>query len=359
MNQSDLAIATEKLIESVLNIWPISHWGNAPIVVGVSGGADSVALIRILADLKQRHCLTNQLCVAHVNHGLRGQESDQDETFVRDLAKSLSEPFYPMKMDAKNHPEDSGEAFLREQPSYAFFRQLASETGARHVVFAHHRDDQVETFLFRLFRGSSLSGLCGIPSARELGPGTTLIRPFLKTPKSDLLTYLILLQQPNREDWSNHESIYTRNFVRNELLPLLDQRFGRGVAERLSLLQDEMSELDDFLMNFLKTLPTPIESSHVYSDRLGSFKVTVNLNVLSKWPKWGQRRFFSELWKTNGWPMQAMTRKHWQQLADLVVGDRATDEEKLQLPGGVTGCRQNERLLLTHKVTPFGDASSL
>src|SRR5262245_32292513 len=201
--------------------WPPEAWRDVTILVAVSGGADSVALLHALAQL--RTAGEGRLIVAHFNHRLRGAESDGDQAFVEELAARLGLAVVIGRRDGgtDERPDAADEESLRES-RYAFLRLESGVHGARYVATAHTADDQVETVLLNILRGTGLAGLAGIPRVRPLAEATTLIRPLLGVSRGEILGYLASLDQPFREDASNRNLEYTRNRVRHELLPLLE-----------------------------------------------------------------------------------------------------------------------------------------
>jgi len=184
------------------------------IAVGVSGGADSVALLRFLAVLREEYRW--ELIVCHIHHGLRGAEADRDEQFVRELAGQLGLPYAVRHIDAaalalENHlsVEEAG-----RDARYAFFAETAGEGGR--IATAHTLDDTIETVLMNLIRGTGLHGLCGIPRTRG-----NIVRPLLDVTRAEVEEYLALLGQPYCTDSTNLSDDYTRNRVRHDILPRL------------------------------------------------------------------------------------------------------------------------------------------
>lgn len=187
------------------------------LLVALSGGADSVAMLDLLVNL---HGMRLQLVVAHMNHLLRGADSDADEYFAAEAAKTYRLPFCSARVDVAAVAKERGlsiEEAGREE-RYRFLRQSASEYGCRRIALGHHLDDQAETFLIRLMRGSGSSGLASMRPYSESG---LLIRPLLGVRKTELEDYLRCKNISWREDVSNHDTSFLRNRVRHQLLPLL------------------------------------------------------------------------------------------------------------------------------------------
>lgn len=191
------------------------------LAVGLSGGADSVALLRVLAERSAELGLV--LHAAHLHHGLRGAEADEDLEFARSLAARLELPFHEATVDtaaeAKSNSETIEEAARRLR--YAWFRELLSAGQIDAVATAHTRDDQAETVLAKFLRGAWTEGLSGIHPVLEFPEGR-ILRPLLAATRIEIETYLNELGQTWREDSSNRHLTFTRNRIRHELLPVLE-----------------------------------------------------------------------------------------------------------------------------------------
>ncbi len=211
------------------------------IGVAVSGGADSVALLLLLEELYGR--LGIQLSVLHFNHRLRGAESDADEEFVRDLAKAHDLAFHADHTDvaaqakkARANLEDTARR-LR----YAFFERVIAAGHATRVAVAHTADDQAETVLAHILRGTGPAGLAGIYPVSEF-----VVRPLLEIRRNDLRAYLRAKKQPWREDASNLDLSRTRARIRHVLLPLLESEFQPATVGHLGRLAELAREEETF-----------------------------------------------------------------------------------------------------------------
>jgi tRNA(Ile)-lysidine synthase len=211
------------------------------LAVGLSGGADSVALTRALAERSQELGLV--LHAAHLHHGLRGEEADGDLAFARALAAELGLPFHEARVDAgaaaKEHGETIEEAARRLR--YGWFRQLMASGEVEAVATAHTSDDQAETVLAKFLRGAWTGGLSGIYPVIEFAEGR-ILRPMLGVTRAEVEAYLNALGQKWREDSSNRHLTYTRNRIRHELLPLLESwnpRLREHLEQMGTLARDE------------------------------------------------------------------------------------------------------------------------
>jgi len=205
------------------------------VAVAVSGGADSVALLRILLELRNE--LGIVLSVAHFHHQIRGVEADADAQFVRDLAGRFGLEFHFGSGDAPSCSRDrkvSLETAAREL-RHRWFAQLLEDRKAEKIATAHTLDDQAETVLMRIVRGAGTRGLAAIaPVHRE----KHLIRPLLEVSRADIQSYLDSLKQAWREDSSNRDLSHTRNRLRHELLPQLEREFNPSIKRTLSDLAE-------------------------------------------------------------------------------------------------------------------------
>lgn len=203
-------------------------------VLGCSGGADSVFLGEALFQAGFK-----RIIVAHFNHALRGAESEEDEAFVRQLAKKWGYEFISEKWA---HPEKSEEK--ARQARHDFLEKIRRQEEAKATLLAHHQDDQAETILFNFLRGTGVRGLGGMA---VFDRKRKIIRPLLGLTKAEILAFLTKEQIPYRTDSSNADSAFARNFLRNEVLPLIASRFsenGRALARTGEIFR----ELTDFLI---------------------------------------------------------------------------------------------------------------
>jgi tRNA(Ile)-lysidine synthase len=237
-----------RFLDRFASSWPPANWQDVNVIAAVSGGADSVALLTALAALKRAG--TGKLIVAHFNHQARGAESDEDENFVQQLAEQLQLPFLAGRSEsgATGPAARNGFEAAARAVRYAFLTDAARKTGARYVTVAHTADDQAETVLHRIVRGTGIAGLGGMPRARLLAPGVTLIRPMLPLRRQEVRTYLRRTGQTWREDASNANRNWTRNRIRGELLPQLARDYNPAVVQslvRLGRLAREAQEVVD------------------------------------------------------------------------------------------------------------------
>lgn len=215
------------------------------IVVGVSGGADSVALLHILLELAPQRSWN--ISAAHVNHGLRGEEADEDEVFVRRLCEAWKVPLFVRRVKVKEHVQEFGgnvEAAARGLRLRAL-AEAAEERRTRTAALAHHGDDQAETVLMRLLRGTGPGGLAGIRPVSYVN-GLKLVRPLLGVTKEELISYNKAHGLEWRFDSSNASRDYFRNAVRLDILPLL-MKYSEHAAESLRRTAEMCAAEDEYM----------------------------------------------------------------------------------------------------------------
>ncbi|MGU3473765.1 tRNA lysidine(34) synthetase TilS [Paenibacillus sp. D51F] len=236
----------ERLVEELERGFKDRLWERgAAIVVAVSGGPDSMALLHALHAAAGRWEL--RLGAAHANHGFRPEESRSEHEGVRAFAERLGIPFYSAELDVPAYLERRGgnKQDAARKLRYKFLHEAAAAHGASAIALAHHADDQAETVLMRIIRGTAPSGLAGIAPRRTEG-GVELIRPLLRIGKSDLLDYCSRFGVPSFTDSSNEHPDYFRNAVRLEAIPSLE-RFNSRLRPSLCRLAEAASAEADFL----------------------------------------------------------------------------------------------------------------
>lgn len=284
---------------------------DGPGIVAVSGGADSVALLHACV------FASAAITVAHVNHQLRGAESDGDEAFVRDLCGKLGVPFRSTRIQLLSHT--TGVEAAARHLRYQWLNELATELGSAWIATGHTANDQAETVLHRMVRGTGLQGLRGILGASPpVATGGRLHRPMLKVSRNEVLNYLHSLNQPFRTDSSNADPRFTRNRIRAELLPLIET-FNPEAVAALCSLAEQADEAHAFIEQHARELLTRAEKP-----RAGS---TIILDRTSLEAPLLIRSALRLIWEREGWPMGEMNHDHWCAAATLADRD---------FPGGVT-----------------------
>ncbi len=207
------------------------------VIAAVSGGADSVCLLHVLREVLDA-LGADVAGVAHFNHKLRGEASDEDERFVAGLAASFEIPFYRAESEYSQMPPEGNLEQAARRERREFFAQLIREGAADSVALGHTRDDQAETVLFRVLRGSGLAGLAGIHPVTRLVNDADLIRPLIETTRVEVEDYLRSRGIAWREDASNRDPRFARNRIRHQLLPQLAGEWNPRISEALANLAD-------------------------------------------------------------------------------------------------------------------------
>jgi tRNA(Ile)-lysidine synthase len=306
------------------------------VLVGVSGGPDSVALLYLLDELKGLFGCT--LAIAHFDHGIRADESRKDAAFVEELADRLGFPFYLGRNLLVNRPAGNLEAFARES-RYRFFESVASRVGAAKIAVGHTRDDQAETVLMWLLRGCGPSGLGGMPAvrpARKDALGSEhprLIRPLIDVLRADIVQYLEGRGLSFRTDSTNTNTHYLRNWIRTDLLPALIERTDNRLKERLarlsSLLQSDELLLDRYVSRALQDVT---QGGDLSCRALVGLEPQVHRRIVRAWLR-------SHLGDLRGLGFQ-----HVNAVARLAAGPKPSG--RISLPRGWTAIRLYDRLQL-------------
>ncbi|HEX4148685.1 MAG TPA: tRNA lysidine(34) synthetase TilS [Pirellulales bacterium] len=326
------------LIDKLAQAWPSQRWHDVRVIVAVSGGPDSVALIRGLFEL--RSAGSDRLVVAHFNHGLR-DEAQADERFVVELARTLGLPCRVGRGRVGELAAEQGDGIeaAARLARYAFLHDAAHREGARYIATGHTADDQVETILHRIVRGTGLAGLGGMRRSRPLDEGLSLVRPLLAVSRRDVLDYLAAIGQEFQTDRSNDDPRFTRNRLRGQLLPLLAEQFNPQVHEallRLGRLADESQEVIRALAEAAAAQCVVFASAE---------RLEIEVRHAAGQPPAVLREMLVALWQRQAWPLQAMGLAEWDRLATAMLAPATA--QRWTLPGGVSVEFQSARLRLS------------
>lgn len=333
-----MADFSHSLVQKLACRWPASLWEDVHVTVALSGGADSVALLRGLLELKHRVGGQGQIAAVHVNHNLRGANSTADAAWCEQLCHQLEVPLQTLETDAieLSTPTGDGIEAAARRERYRLLTKAAASVGARYLATAHTQDDQVETVLMRILRGAGLRGLGGIPFSRPLTPTLSVVRPLLDCSRAEVESYLNGLDQPFRTDQSNFSNQFTRNRVRHELLPLLREQFNQDIGAslvRLASQADEAQQLVDVDAGKLLEL-----CDAKFSERT----VSLDCAPLANQSSFIVCEVLRNVWREAHLAEQDMTYQWWQRLAEL-----CTSPQVLNLPGNVRAEIAQGRLVLS------------
>jgi tRNA(Ile)-lysidine synthase len=330
-----MQVALESLF---LQRWTGVPWQDTRVLIACSGGPDSTALLRLLARHQPDR---SKLVVAHFHHRLRADSADADAHFVEQLSQSLGIPAVVGAADPQAMQQarvGAGLEAAARRLRYQFLIRAAEQHGARYVATGHTADDQIETVLHRILRGTGLAGLAGIPAVRIASPAVTVVRPLLEWTRSEIVAYLHAIDQPARSDELNASDDFLRNRIRHELLPLLERRYHPGVRRSLQRLARIAADTQQVVQAC---------ASDMLDRRLepqSPDRVELDLEPLAPLPPHVRREVFVEIWRRQRWPAQEMSFAHWQRLA--AAGAAEADVTAFDLPGPVHVQRSAQRMSL-------------
>lgn len=297
------------------------------ILVAVSGGADSLSLLHVLKTLRTQGRLPAPLVCGHINHQLRGQAADADERFVVERATELGLPVVARVVDVRSHAEThrlSTETAAR-QLRLAALGEIAREQGCSWIATGHQENDNAETVVHRLRRGTGFRGLAGIRPVRRLAEDLSLARPLLCATRDEIVRYLRERGLPWREDHTNLDTAYTRNYIRHRLLPLLQRESRGSLIDDLSQLAGSAGRLHDRVQQeadraWNAIMHAEVDGVHIETSQLASLPELVAVELI--------RRTLVSL----GCGERDVTERHYKAILQLAL-ERATGEG-ISLPDG-------------------------
>jgi tRNA(Ile)-lysidine synthase len=316
---------------------------DTPILVGLSGGADSSALLHMLCSYSIQSGA--KIYAAHVNHGIRGEEADRDERFCREFADALGVKLFVLRADVPKIAVERGESVetAARGVRYSYFEQIMREQKIPILATAHNANDNIETVIFNIARGSGLGGVCGIPECRPTKQGI-VIRPILSMDKNEILDYCKQNSISFVTDSTNVDTDYTRNLIRSEIIPVM-QRINSGAIKNATRMSQSLREdslcLESMAGWFIEELR---DGYSIEIEKLcGSPPSIVNRALI---------RLYDEL--TGG---KTLEQTHINSLRELAV--RAVPHSSVSLPGGIEGVIENGKLCLcpVQKKVEFDDYS--
>jgi tRNA(Ile)-lysidine synthase len=298
--------------------------------------------LRALLAIKQQG--PGRMVAAHYNHRLRAHASDEDAKFISEQCATLG---VPLEIGAATQPGSLDESGMEERARdarLAFLRDAAEQVGARYVATGHTADDQAETVLFRVLRGTSIAGLAGIPRVRQLSPAVTLVRPLLEVRRSDVIEYLNSIGQAYREDESNRDVSLSRDRIRHELMPTLASEYNADVVAALCRLGRLAGESQAAMRPLVEEM-----SRRVIADNAGD-RVIVDCRRLEGAPRHIIREVLVAAWGQKGWPMQSMGFDEWDALAEMAQSTDAIGKAIVRVFPGAIQARRAQHMLLFVRV---------
>lgn len=265
------------------------------VLIGVSGGADSIALLEFFVSVKEKYDL--DICVAHIEHGIRGEDSVNDAEFVENYCKKLGVNFYLKTIDAPNLAKKAkmGVEEYSRMARYDFFNTIECDK----IATAHNLTDNIETLLFRLARGTGLKGACSIPAVRG-----KIIRPFIEVSSGEIRKWCNDNNIPYRVDCTNSDSAYSRNLIRLEILPLfekLNANYQDNIENFISDVNEDYAFIDDYVKSIY---PVIVKNNELDLTKLNELDLSIKKRILIM--------FFDE----NGY---SLSRIHLQSVIDITL----------------------------------------
>lgn len=272
------------------------------VVVAVSGGPDSVALLYLLNSLKKD--LNLKLHIAHLDHMLR-KDSYKDAKFVEKLAEKLKIPITVAQINVKELAKKGSLEEIARDARLGFLFKVARDIKARRIALGHNLDDQAETVLMRILRGAGLYGLAGILPRRKIA-GYQIIRPLIEVKRKDIEAYLKRKKIKPQTDITNSNDIYFRNKIRNQLMPLLEKEYNKNIKELLANMAEGIGADYDYLSRIAQRITKRM-------------KTRIILSKLKKTHPALQRLFFRNAIASLKGNTRRITFQHIKEIEDLVL----------------------------------------
>ncbi|AEF16313.1 tRNA(Ile)-lysidine synthase [Thermoanaerobacterium xylanolyticum LX-11] len=287
------------------------------IVVGVSGGPDSICLLNLLLEIKERYKL--KLFVVHVNHMLRGADADSDALFVEKFCKGINIPFFLFKEDVRRYAEENGlsEEAAGREIRYSAFNKVLKEVGGNKIAIAHNKNDVAETVLLNILRGAGTTGLVGIKPVNGC-----IIRPLIQTKRREIIDYLNSKNLEFVEDVTNKEDAYRRNRIRLKLIPFIEEYFDIDMVENLYRTSQIVLDDEDYLSR---------ESEKIFNEiaDIDNGNVKLDIDGIKKLHSSIKRRVIRLAYKKLKGDFNQLAFKHVEDVLDIM--DKQTSS-KIDLP---------------------------
>lgn len=290
------------------------------VLVAFSGGPDSTALLYLLYELREKYNIS--LSVGHVNHMLREKESSEEERAVKEICSRLHLPCSVVRRDVAQlkDPHESLEEVAR-RVRYQALEEIARGCGANKIALGHNKDDQVETVLFRLIRGTGEEGLSGIPEVRALAQNLYLVRPLIEIERKEIEAYLDLKKITSFIDSSNFDTTFLRNRIRHRLIPYLEE-YNPGVKENLLkfsyISRENMEYIQQQSKRILKRVSVPLPES-----------IKLDINKLKSYPPVIRNQVIREAVKQLKGDIKGLNFSHLEEIQKIIDSSKANLEISL------------------------------
>lgn len=310
---------------------------NDKVLLGISGGIDSTTLLFVLREIQKS--ISFELGLAHINHMLRGRESERDERFVKKLAGRFHLPLYIKQINIEKIALEKGLSIQHagREARYHYFDEVIAQQGYNKIVIAHNLDDQVETMLLRALKGTGLRGLSAIPIKRD-----AIIRPFLNTYRTDITEYANFHGISFVEDSSNNKTVYERNFLRKEIFPVLE-KLNPLFKEKLFFLLKDLTYINKLFEEKSKTF-LKRNTKNIKGD------ISLNIDNLNKIDDETKFRVISDI-ITSLEPAFIPLREHFHQIQNILSVNKPN--LVATMPHGIRVKKIYDHLLFTKKPLPL------
>lgn len=312
------------------------------IIVGFSGGPDSVSLLHVLNSIKELYDI--KLYAVHINHMIRGDEALRDEEYAKSFAKSLGIPFYIKRegvlefADKNKMSSEEAGRFIR----YSFFDETAKRVGANKIALAHNMNDQAETMIMRFIRGAGIGGLSGIKPVRD----GRYIRPIIECSRDEIEEYCRENNLNPVIDSTNKESIYIRNRIRLEVIPYIKKYFNPNIVESLYKTSEVLRDEDEYINYAAAHEYERIRAEKgIYIDKFNLLHIAI------------KRRIIRELIKTVKGNLNGIESKHVEECIELIK--KGVTGKSISLPGDIEGAVQYSIFKIERRIERHGYEYSL
>lgn len=337
LGRSDVSASLEKKVAEFIRLHEIFA-GAGGILIAVSGGADSVSLLHVLKALRIAGTLRANLVCAHINHRLRGQVGEADERFVVEQADGLGLPVVTRAVDVREHARTHKLSIetAGRQLRLAALSETAREHGCSWIAAGHQKNDNAETVIHRLRRGTGFRGLAGIRPVRQLADDLWLARPLLCVTREEIIRYLRERSLPWREDHTNVDVAYTRNYIRHKLLPLLQQESRAPFVEELADLAASAGKLYDRIQRDTQEAWAAIVQP-------GGGEVRIDASQLASLPELVAVELIRRALVSLDCGERDLTERHYRNVLELA------EQQHTSLPAGFTARCTSGRIILSRE----------
>ena len=338
MKKSPRMMKIIKLVEDTIKKYDMVSSGDT-ILVGVSGGADSLFLLLILLELKDKLGSTIKVC--NIDHALRGKESAKEAKYVRELCKKLGVKCISKKIDIKkvSDKKKSFEENAREK-RYGFFIDTANKENCNVIATGHTLNDQVETVLMRVIMGTTLKSLCGVPPVRKQ-KDKLIIRPLIKLDRESIEYFLKEKKVEYVTDSSNKDTSFLRNKIRLEVLPYLG-KINPQIYRTLSNFSEDITEEVEFFQGYKEKIVKNI----ILGRSKGEISIKISDIILQ--PSIIRKDIFKELFVLAGGNIKKLTYRHWKDAEDLIT--KQDKGKSLNFPGKICVTRTRNSIVFSRMI---------